>query len=336
MSIMKEIIQNIKEFYNKYKNKREEKSYNKTLELYYMNMEIDKRKKLAKKIDYIFLQVFFFFLAFIIIYMKSKKLWISTILSSIIIYLYYYSYVYIHNKKLKKFQKVKKKEIAKQRIYKEILNRTIDEMEEYLINLFKQIGFSCINQIYSNNNSVLLKSIYNNKEILIYYKYCKNTNVELKDLKEFLLYMKNYKIKRAIFITNYSFTSESNDFVKDINNKYKVLLINKDILLDMIEHNNMFLTNEEINSIIKEKVIEKNKSIKKYKSTIFSNEKKKGYLLSSIYLAISGFYMTYTAYYIIVAYILLFLFIVTFIINFKKENDGVNLWSKTKELLDEM
>lgn len=337
MNKIKKIFEIINLKYKKYKKNKIKCFNSRKLKAFYINGKRDKRSELAQIIDYTLWRLGIFFLVFVRIYIRRAGLYLSVFSAVAVVSVYHVFSIQIRNEKMMEFKKEKRKEIANQRVYKEILNKTVEEIREYMIELFTKIGFKDIKYISNDHKSILLQGMYNKNEVMIYYIYKKDLDVELKDLKEFLLELIKHNIKKAIFITTSDFTQDCYRFLKELNDSYTIILVNKDMFLSIIEGNAMFPTENEIDEIIESKIIKKNKSWKRYKATVLSNNKRRGYLLLTIYLAITGLYMPYTIYYMIVSSITLFLFIATFILNFRnQDNKNENSWESIENLFENL
>lgn len=337
MNRMKKVFEKIKLRYEKHRKTQNSFLNSIKFKAFYSNGKKDKRSELAQILDYMFLRVFLFFLIFSIVFFKKGNLYYSIFLSLTGVSIYHYTHIKIRNFKMLELKKEKRKEIANQKIYKEILNKTVNEIKEYIIELFTKMNFKKIEYIFNDNKSIFFKSTYNKKQVIIYFTNKKELDVELKDLKEFLLKLQNYDLKRAIFITTCDFTQDCYRFLKELNEDYKIILINKDMFLSLIEDNEMFPTVEEIDEIIENKIIKRNRNWKKYKAIILSDNKKTRYLILSIYLAIAGLYMSYTVYYMIMSSITLFLFAFTLILNLKKQNTNEDSsWQNLKDLFENL
>ncbi|SDK39998.1 restriction endonuclease [Natronincola ferrireducens] len=317
----------------KYKNYKKDRSNSRRFKTFYSTTKEDKRSDLAKVIDYVLWRIFIFFSILLIIYFIKTNLYRATMIAIVGLSIYHIISIKIRNDKIIDFKNDKRKTVATQRIYKEILNKTVEEMREYIIDIFSKRGFTKIQYVNNDHKSILMKANYNQSKIMICcYMYKNDFDVELKELKEFLCQLTQHDIKKGVFITTSDFTQDCYNYLDKLNESYRMILINKDKLLNVIQLNDMFPTEEEIDEIIENQISKRNRNWTKYKSEAFSTKKIKGYLLLSIYLTITAFYIPYTVYYMIMASICLFLALITIIFYFRDKNHQEEDWKKTEDI----
>lgn len=291
---------------------------------YYLSVKDDKRNNLAKIFDYSIWRIFVFFLVFLYLYIKTRQLYLAILLSLV-------SFVIVHTLAIKgrkhKFEQIKEQKrryIAGQRVYSEIMNKTIDEMKEYIQKIFSPMGFSGFEFKEVDQNYILLNSVYNREEIMILFNIYKNDfDVELKEVKEFIDILDYNNVKKGIIVTTSDFTNDSYNYVKKLKEQYGLLLVNKEQLLKIIENNGFFPNNEEIDEIIESKISKREKKWDNYKKVALSKNKIKGYIILSIYLIIAAWYTPYTIYYMIMSSAILALALITFISNIINKSKSI-------------
>ncbi|AOY77443.1 restriction endonuclease [Clostridium formicaceticum] len=330
MNVIETMLKDMKE---KYFNYRKNRSNSRRFRAFYSSSKEDKRGGLAKIIDYLLGRMFIFFAVFLIAYLKIGYIYASTVIAAVFLTIYHIFSINIRKEKLTHFKKEKRKAIANEKIYKEILNKTVDEMKEYLAEIFNKRGFDEIKCLDHSHNFIRLEALYHhNKVMILCYMYKNNFDVDLKDLKEFLCQLINSNTKRGIFITTSDFTQDCHSFLDQLNEKYTMVLVNKDKFLDVIEASDMFPSEEEIDEMIENKISKSKKSWEKYKLAVLNNKKIKGYLLLSVYLAIIAVYIPYTKYYMIIVSILLFLTLTTIFVYFKEKRQKQGEWKDIENL----
>ncbi|AKL95640.1 restriction endonuclease [Clostridium aceticum] len=334
MKVIETVLEDMKEKYLKYK---ENRSNSRRFKAFYNSSKEDKRGSLAKVIDYLLVRIFIFFAIFVVAYYRTNYIHTATIIAIFFLTIYHIFSINLRKEKLAYLKKEKRKVIACEKTYKEILNKTVEEMKEYTVEIFQKRGFGEIQCLEHNHNSILLEALYQDKKVMILCcMYKNNFDVDLKDLREFLCQLINKNIKSGIFITTSDFTQDCYSFLDQLSEKYKMLLINKDKFLDIIEASEMFPSEEEIDEVIENKISKTKKNWEKYKSAAFCNTKTKGYLLLSVYLAITAVYIPYTKYYMIVASILLFLTLVTLLGYFRNKNKVEEDWKSIDKLFQNL
>lgn len=290
---------------------------------YYLSVKDDNRNTFAKVFDYSVWRIFIFFIIFLALYLKTSKLYVSTVIASIAIVLLHSIAIKGRNRRFQHMKEQKRRYVASQRVYNEIMNKTVDEMKEYIKEIFGSMGFSEFNFIESAQRYILLKSLYKEEEIMILFNIYRNDfDVELKEVKEFSYTITDNKVKKGILVTTSNFTNDSYDFAKESNENCAMLLVNKEQLLKIIEKNGLFPNDEEIDEIIESKISRKRNRWDKYKRTALSKNKTKGYVILSLYLILTAWYTPYIIYYMVVASIILALAFITFIFNTKYRAEG--------------
>jgi len=323
---------------NQLKGQKENRSNSIRFKNYYSSVKDDKRNAFAKIFDYSMWRMLVFFIAFLYLYLETNRLYISILLSSA-------SFIVVHSlairgrkRKFEQMKDQKRRYIASQRVYNELMNKTVDEMKEYIKEIFSTMGFVEFKFKEVDQRYILLNSVYKEEEIMLLFNIYKNDfDVEVKEVKEFIDVLEESKIKKGILITTSDFTNDSYDYVSNLNENCGLLLVNKEQLLKIIENNGLFPNDEEIDEIIESKISKREKKWDKYKKSALSKNKVKGYVILSIYLAVTAWYTPYTTYYMIVSSVILALASITFISNIinktkGREENGVDF----EELLNDM
>lgn len=335
MKKTEKLIARLSEELKKYKKNR---SNSRRFKAFYSNTQEDKRNDVAKVMDYVLWRCFIFFAAFILTFLRHVNLYRAMFIAIIITSVYHVISIKARKEKVNELKVQKRRTIASQRVYKEILNKTIDEMKEYIRIIFTKVGFTDIEYANADHRSILLTANYNNNKVMLAcYTYKNDFDVEVKDLKEFLCQLTQNNIKKGIIVTTSDFTQDSYHYLNQINDNYNLILLNREKLLKIIQANSMFPTEEEIDEVIENQISKKNKNWEKYKSAALSNKKIKGYLTLSIFLAIASFYIPYTMYYIVVASITMLLTLITFINYIRnKENNEEERWEDIESLFQNL
>lgn len=323
---------------NQLKGHKKNRSNSLRFKNYYLSVKDDKRNNFAKVFDYSIWRIFVFFIAFLYLYLKTNKLYFS-ILFSVVGFIIVHRLAILGRKhKFEQLKEQKRRYVASQRVYNEIMNKTVDEMKEYIKEVFAPMGFSKFNFIECDQRYILLNFVYREEEIMLLFNiYKSDFDVELKEVKEFVYLLTDNKIKKGILVTTSDFTNDSYDFVSKLNEKYGLLLVNKEQLLKIIENNGLFPNDEEIDEIIESKISRREKKWGKYKKVALSKNKIKGYVILSIYLAVTAWYTPYTIYYMIVSSIILALAFITFLSNIiNKARDGEEKGVDFEKLLNDM
>lgn len=305
---------------------------------YYLKTEKDSKGIFAKIFDYFIWGLIIFCVLFLFLYLKTGRLYMSIVVTSIAIVIFYSMAIRGKNLKFQQIKEQKRRNIAGRRIYNEIMNKTVGEMGDYIKEIFASMGFSQFEFIQSTQRHILLRSLYGDNKIMILFNIYKNDlDVELKEVREFIHTMIDNKIKRGILITTSDFTEDSYSFINKLSKNYTLMSVNKKQLLNIIEKNGFFPGEKEIDEIIESEISKKRNRLNEYRKTVLSKNKIKGYIILSLYLILTAWYTPYIIYYMIVAGFVLALAFITFIFNIGY-NSEVEKDKPTdfKELLNDM
>lgn len=285
---------------------------------YYLRTKNDNRGTFAKIFDYSIWRIVMFCILFLFLYLRTNQLYLSMIVTLVTMIVLHIIAIRGRNRRFQQMKEQKRRYIASRRAYNEIMNKTIDEMEDYIKEVFTPMGFSQFEFIESAQRHILLKSLYKNDKIMILFNIYKNDfDVELKEVKEFIYTITDNRIKKGILVTTSNFTNDSYDFINKLSENYTLLLVNKEQLLKIIEESGLFPNEEEIDEMIESKISRKRNRLNEYKKTVLSKSKIKGYIILSLYLILTSWYTPYIIYYIIVASLILALALIIFIFNIR-------------------
>ncbi len=283
---------------------------------YYLRTDNDNRNIFVKIFDYLIWKMIIFCILFLFLYLRTNQLYPSVTVTSIIVIVLHSISMRNRNHKFQQMKRQKRQYIANRRVYNEIMNKTTDDMEDYIKEIFSPLGFGRFEFIECARRYILLTSSYEEEKVMILFNIYKNDfDVELKEVKEFVCTMTAGKIKKGIFVTTSDFTNDGYEFTNKLSKNYILLLINKKQLLKIIEQSNLFPDEGEIDEIIESKISRGTNRLNKYKKTVLSKNKIKGYVTLGIYLILASWYTPYTIYYITVASTTLALSLITFIFN---------------------
>jgi len=297
---------------------------------YYLDTKDDNKGVSAKIVDYFLSRLFIFITIFVGIYIEFKNIFSAAIVSLILLTLIHMISIELRNKKLEKNRNRKRRYIASQKVYKEIMNKTQKELQEYVLELLSKMQFKDMNCELIQNKAMLIEAKYNNERInILFFAYKNDFDVEVKDIREMIQSLVKNEVRKGIVITTSDFTKDCYGFIEQLTGKYKLMLINKEIFLKLIEKNDMFPKDNEIDELIENKISKKERRLKVYRDIALSPNKIKSYIVLSIYLIIVSFYVPYRMYYLGVAIFALLMGLVSVLlttINRKNElDDPVNM-----------
>lgn len=320
---------------NQLRGYRKDRGNSRRFRSYYMSAKSDTRSNAAKIIDYALWRIIIFFTVFIGIFIRVQYFWITTFLTLGIVSILHLISIRLRDRKLETLKRQKRKYIASQRVYSELINKTIEELKSYMVEVFGKCGFSEFTFINSNHKYITYEATYKAERIMIlFYIYKSDLAVELKEVKEFSGLLLHSKVKRGIIATTSDFTIDCINYVDGRAHDFKLILLNKELLLKLIEVGGMFPTEEEIDELVENKISRKEALWGKYKAAVLANRKTKSYFILSIILLIASGYTPYALYYRVVAGTTLLLTAATFIIKINsRRNSEEESWKQFNKML---
>ncbi len=323
---------------NQIKGYRENKASSRRFRNYYMSNKEDMRGDTAKILDFMISRIMVFFIAFIVSFFKTGVFNKSLIITIVCVCIFHVISIKLRDKKLEIMKKQKRRYIASQKIYQEIMNNTVEELKKFIIEILEKTGFYGFIHKWSNHKLIIYEALYNEESILIStYIYKNDYYVELKDLKEFINYLRVENYRKGILMTTSDFTKDCYQYLDQMGDEYKILLLNKEMMLKLIEKNDMFPSEEEIDELVENKISRKEAVWEKYKSTMLANKKSRSYFLLSVFLLLSAYYTPYPIYYMIVASGTLILTLITLILRLLNKNNAEEEgWDSFQKILKEL
>ncbi|PHS36449.1 MAG: hypothetical protein COA82_00280 [Alkaliphilus sp.] len=309
---------------------KKNRSNSRRFNAYYLSNKEDLRNNIARKIDYVVIRVFILLSIFVVVFLSLKNIVNSFFVASIFLSIFQIITIRKRNKMLSYQKKYKRRLVASQKVYKDIINKPMEELKKYIVEILQKSDLRDIEELMSNSSNFTYNATYKNEIISVsFFIYKVDYLIELKELKEFLFNSKNNKVNKGIVITTSDFTKDCYELTNEISKNYKLLLINKEKLIMLIESGDMFPTEEEIDESIEEIIHKKFKTPEKYKTVLFNETKIKKYLSLSFFLFILSFFTPYIIYYMSAAGFTFGLACVTSILKVK------NIRENTKKCSDE-
>ncbi|MGV8145139.1 MAG: restriction endonuclease [Alkaliphilus sp.] len=328
-SFLKRLCKQVKHY-------KESRANSRRFNAYYLNTKEDSRNIVAKKIDFIVLRLFAFLFVFAATLLRFQNIINSIFIASFFLCIFHIIVRRKRNKKLRVQKKHKRRLIASQKVYKNIMNKPEVELQKYIAGILVKSGLTNIEEVSLNSSNFTYNAVFKNATISVsFFIYETDYLIELKELKEFLFNSKSNNKQKGIVMTTSDFTKDCYELVNELSENYKLLLLNKDKLIALIESNGMFPKEEEIDESIEERIDSKGKFKEKYKNQLFNPDKVKEYLFLSIFLFILSFFTPYIIFYMAAAGFALGLACIAFVIRVKnKEKSKKNGSNEESKLLD--
>ncbi|MDR5658016.1 restriction endonuclease [Serpentinicella sp. ANB-PHB4] len=296
---------------------------------YYMQSKEDQRNQTAKVFDYVLVRFMVFLVIFTFTYVEFNNVYTSGLTALVILTVIHFILIKHREKKLSKNKILKRKSLAGQKVYKELTNKTQEEAQDYIYNLLSTLHFKNIKFESVQNKVIELNAALNGERVnILFYLYKADVDVELKEVREFFQNSVKNEVNKGVVITTSDFTQDTYNFLEQLHGKFKLILINKDMLLRVIDKCNLFPDEDEIDEIIENKISKKERKWSQYKNVMFSGQKVKGYFLLSIYLLILSRHIPYSTYYKTVALTTLLLGLISLAAYMLKKKN------KTKDVID--
>ncbi|GAB6084906.1 restriction endonuclease [Alkaliphilus crotonatoxidans] len=321
--------------YNQIRGYKKNRGNSRRFKSYYMSSKEDTRENSAKIIDYFAGRIFSFFMIFVIGFIRYQQLYLALAFTLAIIIPLHLVSIRIRNKRLALLKKQKRRYIASQKVYHEIMNKTLEELEDYFQEVFQKAGIENLEPRSSNQKVILYEGIYNGEKLMISCHIYKNDHeVELKEVKEVMYQLKVHDLVRVLMVTTSDFTKDCHQYIDNLQKPYRGLLLSREGLLKLIEKNNMFPSEEVIDELVENKISKKEARWEKYKAAMLANKKSKGYFLLSIFLFFTAYYTPYPLYYYGAAGISFSLALITLALKyFNRRNPEEESWNDFNRML---
>ena len=113
------------------------------------------RNIFAKILDYSAWRIIMFCISFLFLYLKTSQLYLSIAVTLIIVVVFHNIVIRSRNHRFQQIRAQKRQYIASQKIYNQIMNKTVDEMKNYIKKIFAPMGFKRFEFIENSQNHIL-------------------------------------------------------------------------------------------------------------------------------------------------------------------------------------
>ncbi|MEW9125131.1 MAG: restriction endonuclease, partial [Thermotaleaceae bacterium] len=305
----------------KWKDYRESKNIVRKLIKYYQEDKGDAASSLGKGLDFLGMRGFVFFCSFFLFQFLIEDVIITSFISILWTGIYHITDVKKRRLATKEMIERRRRYFGGQKIYKEWIEKSNKEFRQYIQTVFEKSGFEKVKDFsYHEKRSYLLYQ-YNGEILPLLYKQNRyNDNVQFKEIESFVEQLEQDRFAKGIFLTTSDFTKESYDYVKE-NYEKKIILIERETLLKIVERAGLFPNIEEIDEYVMDRVEKKEQKISAYKEALLSKSKVKRYLILSAFLLFWAPFTPYYSYYNFMGILIFGLAILTFYCNIKRKED---------------
>ena len=292
------------------------------LKKYYVERKIDGRSSIGKVLDYIGSRIIVFFSSLLLFLIVNKQLFAALLLSILWTTLFHIIDIRIRNKKTREIIDHRRKYLASQRVYKELMGKSIDEIRSYIHQVFESVGFERMGESESEDKQIYFCYEYGGKNLPVFCKVnSHDENTQLKELESYRERLRKSGFQKGIIIVTTDFSKECYDFVEK-DNELKLILIEKEKLLKIIDKAGLFPTDQEMDEYIVDRIEKRERKIATYRDTLLSKSKSRRYLVLGCFLLFWSRFTPYAYYYNFMALLLFALAIVTFYCNIKGKVDS--------------
>ena len=279
----------------------------------YYSKEINKGKSyIGSLLDKIIMSLIIFVALLIYIYIKTNNIVISSIISIQFIIIYAIVFQKISQKKIDESIACIDKKLVKEKIYKNLIDQTPYAYVEYIEKALK--GFSINNtRIYNEKGIDIIGEIREKQIGVKCFQYKEDHKVDVNDVKEFFIELRNKDIKKGMLITTSYFTEDVKLFFKRLEEYIDVKLVDMDELLSKIKKTEIYPSKSEIEKIILQKIRDNRAKVRNEGKKIVSRDSTKKCIISGLMLILFGKITPYEGYYNIVGYVLISLGLVPII-----------------------
>ncbi|SHJ14763.1 Restriction endonuclease [Geosporobacter subterraneus DSM 17957] len=299
-----------------------QKKTSKRLKKYYVERKTDGRSSFGKVLDYIGSRIIVFFASLLLLLIIIKHLLTASLLSILLTSLFHTIDIQVRNKKTEKIINQKRKYLASQRVYREIMGKSMEEIYTYLEQVFEDIGFRKTEKGCIDDKEIYFLYQYGDIHLPVFFKmnpYDENT--QLKEIENYSEKLKKMDFIKGMIIATTDFTKECYDFAER-NNHPKLILVEKEKLLKMIDKAGLFPTDKEMDEYVVDRIEKRERKIAVYRETLLSKSKTRRYAILGLFLLFWAQFTPYSGYYNFMAMLLFSLAILTFYCNIKGKVDS--------------
>ncbi len=324
--------------YNQIRGYKKDRGNSRRFRNYYLSSKEDTRDNSAKVIDYFAGRMIVFFILFVIGLMRYRQFFEALVITLVIFIPLHLISIRLRNRRLAYFRRQKRRYIASQKVYQEIMNKTLEELQVYFQEVFEKAGFEQLRYRHSNQKVMLYDGKYNGERLLLSFHIYKNDHeVELKEVKEVIHSLRDENLVRALIVTTSDFTKDCYQYIENIQNSPRVLLLSREGLLKLIEKNNMFPSEEVIDELVENKISKKKARWTKYSTAMLANKKARSYVLLSLFLFFTAYYTPYPKYYYAVSGMSFSLALITLGLKFlNRKNADEESWNDLNKMLKDL
>ena len=321
--------------HNQMRSMKQERKNSRRFKDYYLSSKEDTRGKSAKVLDYIIGRVVTFFMILLTALMALQRLVPALVCTVGLFSIIQLISIRIRSKKLERMRVQKRRHIGSQKILQDIMNKTQEELSLFFQELLIGTGFTNLKELESGPKLIRYEGIYNQERLLmLLYVNRPEVEIELKDIKECMGRLKEENMTRALVMTTTDYTIDCRQFVEAGIYPYRIILMNRDLTLKLLEKNRMFPGEDVIDELVENKISKGEARWAQYKERMATGKKVRGYLMLAIFLIFTGGYTPYTTYYFVMAGISISMAFISMIYQIKgRKNQGDEAWRSISQML---
>lgn len=299
-----------------------QKKTSKRLKKYYVERKTDGRSSFGKVLDYIGSRIIVFFASLLLLLVSIKQLLTASLLSIFLTSLFHTMDIQVRNKKTQKIINQKRKYLASQRVYREIMGKSMEEIYTYLEQVFQDMGFRKMENGCIDDKEIYFLYQYADIHLPVFFKMNRyDENTQLKQIENYSEKLKERGFVKGMIIATTDFTKECYDFVER-NNDPKLILVEKEKLLKMIDKAGLFPTDKEMDEYVVDRIEKRERKKAVYRETLLSKSKTRRYVILGLFLLFWAQFTPYSSYYNFMAMFLFLLAMLTFYCNIKGKVDS--------------
>ncbi len=292
------------------------------LNKYYLEKNTSGKTYLAVFFDAILIKIVFVIIFFIYFFIRTSDYLFSGIITIQFLILYCLILFKVRKIKMKKIVDEVNYQVAKRKIYKDLINKTPYEFIEEIKSNLEKCSFEDLH--ISNDKDVdLLGKFKGNIFGIRCFQHNNDYKININIVREFFLTLKKLDIEEGMIITTSAFSEDVNEFLPKLENCIKIHPVNIDRLLNIMKKAGSYPSEYEIEKIILNHIKERRKKLNEYRDTVLSKGKSFKYIIIGVIINMFGKFTPYTLYYEIVSYILIFLGLIStgnYLVNLLKSN----------------
>ncbi|EOD01343.1 restriction endonuclease [Caldisalinibacter kiritimatiensis] len=276
---------------------------NRKIKRYYIEENKKGKTYIAILLDAVLTRILITIIFFGYFLYMTKDLFFSSVLTLQFFILFNLIIYKVNAIKLKKTIKHINEKLAKEKITKDLLNKTPYEFIDYIKMTLEKCAIDDM-RIFHQNDIDILGKLNEHTVGIKCFQYTEDNYVDINDIREFFLGLKELDIEEGFVVTTSYFEESVKEFIPKLESHAKIHLIDINEFLKFMKKAELYPRENDIRQIILDKIAERRRKLIEYRKKFLSKGQTTKYILIAVILYLWGRITPYERYYKIVAYVL--------------------------------